>query len=299
MNKEQLERYMDAKAALVNDCLQFLLPEREDLPEAQIYRAMRHSLFAGGKRLRPILFAAALEALGKDPKPLLPFAAAIEMIHTYSLIHDDLPAMDDDDLRRGKPTCHKIFGEGQAILAGDGLLTYAFRVMLSMPKTVVSAQTLLLASAEIADYAGLGGMVAGQAVDIASGGKTIDLPTLQYIHWHKTGALFMGAIRSAAILGGAETAAFQALTEYARQAGLAFQIADDLLDATSDMATLGKTPGNDRQNEKTTYPVLLGIEKARRSGHAAVREAIGALTLFDQRADVLRALAAYFMERTC
>ncbi len=298
MNKEQLQLYLQEKTALVNRTLENLLPEKNDLLEAQLYRAMRHSLFAGGKRLRPILFLATLNALQKEATPYLPFAAALEMIHTYSLIHDDLPAMDDDDFRRGKPTCHKIYGEGQAILAGDGLLTYAFQTMLSLSEDDIAASALLQAGREIASYAGLDGMIAGQVVDIAYAGKEIDLPVLQYIHWHKTGALFMASIRSAAILAGASEKQLAAFTEYAKQAGLAFQIADDILDTTSNMAILGKPTGSDSKNNKITYPVLLGMEQAKKAGDEAVAAAVAALQEFGMAADILRALAHYFMERT-
>jgi geranylgeranyl diphosphate synthase type II len=291
----ELSIFLQNKAAAVDGCLHKIIPEGEDQAEI-IFQAMRYSIFAGGKRLRPALFCATLAALGKDDTELLPFAAALEMIHTYSLIHDDLPAMDNDDLRRGKPTCHKVFGEAQAILAGDALLTYAFNAMISI-RHATDSKALLTAIDEVAYSAGVRGMIIGQVVDIAWEGEQLSEAQLEYMHRHKTGALFRASILSAAILAGANKEELAALTEYSGQIGLAFQIADDILDVTGNEASLGKPLGSDAKNNKTTYASLLGIDKARKLGLAAANAAVAALAIFDERANILRQMAGYFIKR--
>jgi len=291
-----LQKYLKEKGQAVDACLDELLPKAGG-EEKVLYEAMRYSVFAGGKRLRPCLFLSTLEALGiSETGKFLPFACALEMIHTYSLIHDDLPAMDDDDFRRGKPSCHKAFGEAQAILAGDALLTYSFNAMLKLcPDT--NAQSLLHAIDEVAWSAGIGGMVTGQVVDIIWEGKTLDLPQLQYIHKNKTGALFHASIISAAILAQASEREMAALSTYADHIGLVFQIADDILDVVGDEAKLGKQVGVDARNNKTTYPTLLGLDEARAAALESVKVAEEALSVFDERASVLSQIPSFFLNR--
>lgn len=248
--------------------------------------------------MRPILALAASEALGADIKGLLPVASALELIHTYSLIHDDLPAMDDDDLRRGRPTCHKVFGEAVAILAGDGLLTMAFEV-LSDPRNLkaIAPKTMLAIIREIAVASGAAGMVGGQAVDIESEGKDIDFPTLEYIHTRKTGALIRGSVRVGALYAKANEKRLKALTRYGELIGLAFQIADDILDITGKEEDLGKDIGSDIEKGKKTYPALIGIEESRKRAEEVVDKALSVLSIFDRKVDPLRGLARYIIDR--
>jgi geranylgeranyl diphosphate synthase type II len=229
----------------------------------------------------------------------MPAACAMEMIHTYSLIHDDLPAMDDDDFRRGRPTNHKVFGEATAILAGDALLTEAF-ILLSSPDTCrgIDPEIIRRVIHTIARCAGSLGMVGGQVVDMESEGKTIDFPTLEYIHTHKTGALILAAIQSGALIGGADEAAFDALTKFGEAAGLAFQIADDILDVVGDQAQLGKDVGSDQARGKATYVALLGLEEARRRARELRNLAVSALDPFGERAEALRSIANYIVDRS-
>lgn len=269
-----------------------------DLPEKRLYEAMSYSALEGGKRLRPALFLAVLDLLGvEEKKDFLPFAAAIEMIHCYSLIHDDLPAMDNDDYRRGRLTNHRVYGEAMAILAGDGLLTYAFQVMLGVRIPGVPAEQVLSAARLMADCAGLSGMVAGQAVDILNEGKPLTIEQLAYIHSKKTGAMIKGAVVSAAILVGATEKETQALTTYSEQIGLAFQIADDILDVVGDSKEIGKEVGSDDKNGKVTYPSLLGLEEAYARGEIAIAEAVRALSLWGQEGDLLREMARFCLQR--
>ncbi len=288
-----LKEYSRRQAAIVDKTLDELMPADNYPPE--IFAAMRYSLFAGGKRLRPILLMAAADAAGGDGRNYLPVACALEMIHTYSLIHDDLPAMDDDDYRRGKPTNHKVYGEGMAILAGDGLLTAAFEAMLR--QTGVEPATLLQVAREVAEGAGAGGMVGGQAVDLLSEGQAIDADTLRFMHRAKTGALFKAAIRAGAILAGASPEKLAALTEYAEQFGLAFQITDDILDVTGDEAKLGKPVGSDVKNDKVTYVSLYSLDGAKKLAAEALAAATGALTAFGPEAAVLREMLEYLLTR--
>ena len=269
-----------------------LAPER---PES-LREAMRYSLLAGGKRLRPILCLAACELAGGEAELAMPTAVALEMIHTMSLIHDDLPAMDDDDLRRGRPTNHKVYGEAVAILAGDALLTRAFE-MVSLRSPGVPPDRLLKVVGELSLVAGAPGLVGGQVVDLESEGKDVDLDTLEYIHLHKTGALLSACVITGAIVGGADEALISALRVYARGIGLAFQIIDDILDITASSEVLGKTAGKDLVADKTTYPKLLGLEESRRRADALVGEAKDVLGPWHQRAMPLLALADFITSR--
>ncbi len=262
--------------------------------------AMRYSLFAGGKRIRPILCLAAAEAVGTRPEldaDLLPIACALECIHTYSLIHDDLPAMDNDDMRRGKPTNHKLYGEAGAILAGDGLLTWAFD-LLSGEESGLPPEKRLAIIHLIARAAGSLGMVGGQLLDISNEHKEFPFETLRAIHRSKTGALIMASILAGGVAAGADQGQKEALRCYGEQVGLAFQIVDDLLNATSTTAQLGKAAGSDACRGKATYPAYFGIEATRQKAEAAVEEAESALISFDAKADPLRAIARYIITRS-
>ncbi len=257
--------------------------------------SMAYSLMAGGKRLRPVLLMAAADAAGARGEDYLTAACALEMIHTYSLIHDDLPAMDNDDTRRGKPTNHVVYGAGMATLAGDGLLTRAFEVLLRQKG--VSPETLLRVAREVAAAAGANGMVGGQAMDIVSEGGKIDMDTLRQLHLGKTGALFRASIRSGAILAGASEEALAALTAYAEAFGLAFQITDDILDVVGDAEQIGKPVGSDEKNRKSTYVSLTSLEEARRLARQAVDEAAAALAPLGDKAQFLRELAEFLISR--
>lgn len=257
--------------------------------------SMKYSLTAGGKRLRPILLMAAADAAGGNGRDYLPAACALEMIHTYSLIHDDLPALDNDDFRRGKPTNHKVFGASIATMAGDALLTYSFEVICRQKG--VSAEKLLQVINEISTAAGPNGMVGGQVIDLESEGKKIDMETLQKMHLNKTGALFRAAIRSGALLAGANDKELEALTIYADKFGLAFQITDDILDVIGDENEIGKPVGSDERNNKSTYVTLTSLEEAKKLAKETVEEAKKALEPFDSKADFLRELAQYLISR--
>jgi len=257
--------------------------------------AMKYSLMAGGKRLRPVLLMAAADAVGANGDDFVTTGAAIEMIHTYSLIHDDLPAMDNDDYRRGKLTNHKVYGDGIAILAGDGLLTLAFEVMLRQKNA--DSTTLLKVVQEMSEAAGPNGMVGGQAIDLLSESKSISMEELRAMHMGKTGALFKAAIRSGAILGGATQKQLDALTIYAEKFGLAFQITDDILDVEGDEKNLGKPVGSDAKNQKSTYVTLTSLEEAKKLAIQTVDEAVSALDDFGEEAEFLRELATYLVSR--
>ncbi|MFL0727743.1 MAG: geranylgeranyl diphosphate synthase CrtE, partial [Prochlorococcus sp.] len=267
-------------------------PER---PE-QLREAMRYSLLAGGKRLRPILCLAACELAGGDSEQALSTAVALEMIHTMSLIHDDLPAMDNDDLRRGRPTNHKVYGDAVAILAGDALLTRSFE-MVALRSPGVAPERLLKVVGELSVVAGAPGLVGGQVVDLECEGKQVDLDTLEFIHLHKTGALLSACVICGALIGGAEEDLIDALRIYARGIGLAFQIIDDILDVTASSDVLGKTAGKDLIADKTTYPKLLGLEESRRRAELLVSEAKAALEPWTASAAPLLALADYITSR--
>jgi len=283
-------------AEMINNALEGYLPASSVYPPT-IHEAMRYSLFAGGKRLRGAFTIATARIFGVEESRVLPAAGALEMIHTYSLIHDDLPAMDDDDYRRGKPTCHKVFGEAIAILAGDALLTRAFEILCLLQEEGFPERAVLQVIEEIARAAGTQGMIGGQVVDLESEGVLVSKETLEYIHRHKTGALFVAAIRSGALLGAAPEEELQALTEYARAFGLCYQITDDLLDITGDEKLLGKKTGRDLEKEKATYPALLGIEQAKRLAAEQVKLCHQSLAPFGPEADFLREAAQYLLSR--
>jgi geranylgeranyl diphosphate synthase type II len=289
-----LKQYLEGHRLTVEKALEAALPEEKG-PEARVVEAMRYSLFAGGKRLRPILCLAAAEAVGGKLESAMPAACAMEMIHTYSLIHDDLPAMDDDDLRRGKPTSHKVFGEAIAILAGDGLLTEAF-VLLSGYNDLLPERAVQLIGV-IARAASYRGMVGGQVVDMLSQNKPADLETVQQMHSRKTAALIAAAAEAGALAGEGSEAQVEALANYGRAIGLAFQIADDILDIEGDTEVLGKTAGSDLARGKVTYPAAVGLERSRQAARELVDDALAALEGFDHRADPLRALANYIITR--
>ena len=263
--------------------------------DARLAESMEYSLTAGGKRLRPILLMAAADAAGGRGEDYLTSACAVEMIHTYSLVHDDLPAMDDDDYRRGKLTNHKVYGAGLATLAGDALLTMAFELLARQQG--VPAETMLRVVREISEAAGANGMVGGQALDLASEGKRIDMDTLRRMHMAKTGALFRASVRSGAILGGADETQLAALTEYAEAFGLAFQITDDILDVTGDAAAIGKPVGSDERNHKSTYVTLTSLEEAKRLAREAADRAHEALAPLGGKAAFLDELAEYLVTR--
>ena len=261
----------------------------------RLAESMEYSLMAGGKRLRPILVMAAADAVGARGTDFVQAACGIEMIHTYSLIHDDLPAMDNDDYRRGKLTNHKVFGEALAILAGDALLTQAFEVILRQQG--VPAQVLLEVLREMSIAAGPNGMVGGQVIDMLSEGKRISMEELRKMHMGKTGALFRAAIRSGAILGGASEAQLAALTTYADCFGLAFQITDDILDVVGDEAVIGKPVGSDERNEKSTYVTLTSLDEAKKLAADTVQQALEALEIFGDEAKFLLDLVKMLLER--
>lgn len=264
----------------------------------RLYAAMRYSVFNGGKRIRPLLAYAACEALGGAAQQADGAACAVELIHAYSLVHDDLPAMDDDDLRRGQPTTHKAFDEATAILAGDGLQSLAFAVLASDQRNPQNADVRLSMFSALADAAGPAGMVGGQAIDLGSVGQQLQQPALEIMHRHKTGALIEASVRLGALASGrSEERSLAALSTYARAVGLAFQVQDDILDVESDTATLGKTQGKDQANDKPTYPALLGLEAARQYAFELRDQALHALHPFDHAAEPLRELARYIVER--
>lgn len=292
-----IKSYLAAGRTKVDQALESFLPD--DPSGGVLVSAMRYSLFAGGKRLRPILCLAGAEAVSGLAAPVMYCACALEMIHTYSLVHDDLPAMDDDDLRRGKPTSHTVYGEGMALLAGDGLLTQAM-VLLTDAEGFgeIELDRVLAASNEIMRAAGLQGMVMGQAADLAAENQEPDLATVEFIHANKTGALITASLVSGGILAGGGEDQVEALRGYGRRVGLAFQIADDLLDLEGDAETLGKAIGMDAERGKMTYPGVVGAQKAREQGWRLVGEAAAIATGLGPKAEPLAVLAAYIMERT-
>ena len=291
-----LKAYLQERREKVEKALTLILPELEG-PSADVVRAMRYSLFAGGKRLRPILCIAGAEALGADGSHVMPVACALEMIHTYSLIHDDLPEMDNDDMRRGKPTNHKVFGEAVAVLAGDGLVTEAFRVMAQTPLGRIKPGALLEVISFVARASGYQGMVGGQVADIQSEGKRVEPEVVEFIHSHKTGALIAASVASGAILGGATEVQARAIKEYGRGIGLAFQISDDILDVEGDSEQIGKGVGGDARKKKVTYPSVHGLVRSKEIQKQSIDRAIHSLKAFDHKADPLRAIAAYIIER--
>jgi len=291
-----LAAYVAERRQLVDDALTATLPP-EDTPPSSVHRAMRYSVMAGGKRLRPILVIAGAEAVGGKAETVMPTACALELVHTYSLIHDDLPAMDDDDYRRGRLTNHKVFGEAIAILAGDALLTYAFRLIAENASRVADPAVIREVILEIADAAGTGGMVGGQVVDIESEGKVVTAETLEYIHLHKTAALIRASLRVGALLAGGRPADVLAIGEAGRSLGLAFQIVDDILDVEGTLAELGKSAGSDERKQKATYPALHGVDASRAQARALIARAKERLQGLGPAAVPLCALADYILER--
>ncbi|NTW07227.1 MAG: polyprenyl synthetase family protein [Syntrophaceae bacterium] len=291
-----LEAYLRDRRRIVEEALFKYLPAENNSP-AEIYKAVRYSVFAGGKRIRPILCLAAVEACGGDLASSMPVACSLELIHTYSLIHDDLPSMDNDDFRRGKPTCHKVFGENIAILAGDALLTEAFVLLSQAEKINFSAERRLAVIHEIAQAAGIAGMVGGQTLDVLSEKSRPDLEVLQQIHRRKTGALLKAAVISGAIISDAPKDKIQALADYGMNIGVAFQIADDILNVEGNRELMGKETGSDKALGKVTYPSLMGMDYAKQELQNHVDKAVICLSVFDKRALPLRQIARYIMER--
>ena len=297
MKTFDLSTYLKKQQDLINSALDKWLPKPHG-PSGPVFEAMRYSMMSGGKRVRPILLLAGAQAVRGDQEALLPAACALECIHTYSLIHDDLPAMDNDDLRRGRPTCHKVYGEAVAILAGDGLLTYAFE-LICKPELTQNISPRLLGEAIflLARAAGVSGMVGGQTADILMEGRPVDAETLSFIHSHKTGALIGASVEIGALLGEGNDEELNYLKRYGESLGLAFQIKDDLLDVEGDQKILGKPVGSDDRNLKATYPALFGLKETRRKAQELLQQALSELELFDDSAEPLRAIAQYVVER--
>jgi geranylgeranyl diphosphate synthase type II len=290
----ELKSYLKARQKEVDRALDRFLPKENARP-ATIHKAMRYSLFAGGKRLRPILCLAAAEACGGKIEAALPSACAMECIHTYSLIHDDLPSMDNDDFRRGRPTCHKVFGEGIAVLAGDALLTIAFEIAATArPTRHYDLQQMVH---EIAVAAGSRKLIAGQVADLEAEGQPITRAGLRYIHENKTAAMLIASVRLGAMSANANAKQLEAITAFGASLGLAFQVIDDILDVTQTTEKLGKSAGKDVAAQKATYPAVIGLEKSRREAQRLTREAHDALADFGSKADTLHALANYLLDR--
>jgi geranylgeranyl diphosphate synthase type II len=296
-HNRSLGAYLEARKKIIDEALDRHLPSEDNYPSV-IFKAVRYSVFAGGKRIRPILCLASAETAGGDIESIIPVACALELIHTYSLIHDDLPAMDDDDYRRGRLTSHKVFGEDIAILAGDALLTEAFRLISDASLVEkIPPEKLLFVIRDIAEAAGYFGMVGGQVADVQSEGKDVDSVVLNYIHTRKTGAMIIAAVKAGAILSNAGEVELNALISYGRHVGLAFQIVDDILNIEGDQVSLGKGTGSDAKRGKVTYPALMGLEASRKRAGELVESALSALKNFDQRAEPLRMIARYIVER--
>ena len=291
-----LEAYLEPRRRLIEGSLDRLLPTPEG-PAATVAQAMRYAVLGGGKRLRPLLAIAACEACGGGVDDVLEASAALEMIHTYSLVHDDLPSMDDDDLRRGRATVHRAFGEAEAVLAGDALLSLAFEVLASLPPGDARAPRRAEAVAVVAREAGVAGMIGGQIADLEAEGTSPDRDGLEWIHAHKTGALISASVLVGAIHGGAAAGRRAHLARYGHELGLAFQIADDVLDATSSPEVLGKTPGKDLAAGKATYPALLGLEASREEAGRRVRLALEALERAGCSTEPLTGLARFAASR--
>ena len=291
-----LTNYLNDKKELINSELDKIF--RNIASSRHIVKAMKYSLMAGGKRIRPILCLAATEAVGGNLESALPAACALEMIHTYSLIHDDLPAMDDDELRRGKPTCHVAFDEATAILAGDGLLTLAFQI-LSSPVKIKESEALIWLNViqVISSAAGYKGMIDGQMKDIISEGTSLSLDDLENMHALKTGALIEASIFSGAILGNGSQEQIKQLRIYAKNLGLAFQVTDDILNVEGNPAVMGKAVGTDKNRKKSTYPLIMGLNESKIFATNIINNALKAIELFDNKADPLRAVARYILKR--
>jgi len=289
-----LKAYLSLRQKTIDRALDRFLP-RASTPPSTIHKAMRYSLFAGGKRLRPILCLAASEACGGKISAALPLACAVECIHTYSLVHDDLPSMDNDDLRRGRATCHKVFGEGIAILAGDALLTIAFEIAAHVKKT--GRYDLRKIFFEIAVAAGSQKLIAGQVADLEAEGRRINRAQLRYIHENKTAALLTASVRLGAMAANAGRKQLTAITAFGRALGLAFQVIDDILDVTQTSEKLGKSAGKDVAAKKATYPAVIGLEKSRAEARRLTSKAHSALEPLGKSATVLRSLADYLLQR--
>ncbi|MDP9186567.1 MAG: polyprenyl synthetase family protein [Verrucomicrobiota bacterium] len=289
-----LKPYLKSRQNRIDRALDRYLPE-ENVKPATIHKAMRYSLFAGGKRLRPILCLAAAEACGGKIDNALPLACAMECIHTYSLVHDDLPSMDDDDLRRGRPTCHKVFGDGIAVLAGDALLTIAFEIVSRAKPTSRYDMSILLR--ELAVAAGSQKLIAGQVADLEGEGKKIDMAGLRYIHENKTAAILTTSVRLGAMSANANSKQLAAITKFGRALGLAFQVIDDILDVTQTSEKLGKSAGKDVAAQKATYPAIIGLDKSRAEAKRLTKQAHAALSTFGVKGDALHALANYLLKR--
>ena len=286
--------YLKSRQELIDRALDRFLPKENTRP-ATIHRAMRYSLFAGGKRLRPILCLAAAETCNGKIDNALPLACAMECIHTYSLVHDDLPSMDNDDFRRGRPTCHKVFGDGIAVLAGDALLTIAFEIVSrAKPTRRYNMATLLR---EVAIAAGSQKLIAGQVADLEAEGKNADRVQLRYIHENKTAAMLTTSVRLGAMSANANPKQLAAITKFGRALGLAFQVIDDILDVTQTSEKLGKSAGKDIAAKKATYPAVIGLDQSRAEAKRLTRKAHTALSIFNRRAHTLHALANYLLER--
>src|SRR5438105_2318179 len=289
-----LKTYLIARQEMIDRALDRFLP-KENAPPPTIHKAMRYSLFAGGKRLRPILCLAAAEACGGRIDNAMPLACAMECIHTYSLVHDDLPSMDNDDFRRGRATCHKVFGDGIAVLAGDALLTVAFEIVSRAKPTSRYNMSILLR--ELAVAAGSQKLIAGQVADLEGEGRKIDLAGLRYIHENKTAAILTTSVRLGAMSANADAKKLAAITKFGRALGLAFQIIDDILDVTQTSEKLGKSAGKDAAAKKATYPAVIGLKKSRLEAKRLTRRAHNALSIFGEKANALHALANYLLER--
>jgi geranylgeranyl diphosphate synthase type II len=289
-----MKEYLVSRQNMVDAALEAYLPKPTVKPKT-IHRAMRYSVFAGGKRLRPILCLAAAECCGGKASEAMPLACAVECIHTYSLIHDDLPCMDDDDLRRGMPTSHKMFGEAIAVLAGDALLTFAFELAAQAPGW--PRYSLRDIIKELAIASGSRNLIAGQVVDLESEGKRVSLPLLKFIHESKTAALLCATIRLGAMSANAAPEQLSSLSDFGKALGLAFQIIDDILDITQTSETLGKSAGKDLASEKATYPSVVGLEQSRKTARRLTREAHRSLKRFEHKAEILHALADYLLDR--
>ena len=290
----EVQSYLTARQRVIDRALDHFLPKASATPPT-IHKAMRYSLFAGGKRLRPILCLAAAEACGGEIDNALPLACAVECIHTYSLIHDDLPSMDDDDLRRGRPTCHKVFGEGIAVLAGDALLTIAFEIVSRAKASRRYDMSILLR--EIAVAAGSRKLIAGQVADLEAEGRKTDRAQLRYIHENKTAAILTTSVRLGAMSANASVKQLAAMTRFGRALGLAFQVIDDILDVTQTSEKLGKSAGKDIAAKKATYPAVIGLDQSRLEARRLTRQAHKSLSTFGAKAEALHALSNYLLER--
>lgn len=297
MANPSLKETLESGTKLIDEALQRLIPAADAYPQS-IHQAMRHSTFAGGKRIRPILCMEAARAVSQDgnlPNGVQELGAALEMLHTYSLVHDDLPALDNDDLRRGKPTCHKVFGEATAILAGDALQTQAYEILARL-RCPAEARVRIIE--EIARGTGtIGGMIGGQVVDLESEQIRPDAKVLEYIHRSKTGALITASLVSGGLYAQGTPAQIESLRKFGRSIGLAFQIVDDILDMTQSSEQLGKTAGKDTASEKATYPALFGLEESQHKADALIAEAHASLKSFGERAATLKALADFLVQR--